>query len=109
MRKEHRDQAGPSTSTRGERPKEVLYLDPPSPLDVDCPDAINLSNEDLFDYGQDFILEDQSSNRPENINLDPAPEDIRLEEQQADDGQQFILLQPGPSTSNNSDLMSTDK
>merc|ERR1711923_239668 len=48
LRKEHRDQAGPSTSTKGERPKKVMYLDPTSPInqdqmmvDVDCPDGID--------------------------------------------------------------------
>jgi len=31
MRKKHKDQAAPSTSTKGGRPAKVMYIDPPSP------------------------------------------------------------------------------
>ena len=122
MRKEHRgDQsaAGPSTSTKGERPKEVLYLNSPSPLacpaDAVMGESINLGNEDLFpDYGQDFILDDQSNGAEDVRPSTMASEGDSLagEARQDEiisvvDNQEFILLQPGPSTATSSSDMSS--
>ena len=70
LRKEHRarDQAGPSTSTKGERPKKVMYIDSPrsqSPTrvqenvdDPDDPDPMD-PGMNLFDNyeNEDFMLE----------------------------------------------------
>ena len=65
LRKEHRDQAGPSTSTRGERPNKVMYIDSPrsqSPTQVsqenpDDPDPMD-SRINLFSNyeNEDFML-----------------------------------------------------
>lgn len=66
LRKEHRDQAGPSTSTRGERPNKVMYIDSPrsqSPTrvtqeNVDDPDHMEPGINLFSNYeNEDFMLE----------------------------------------------------
>ena len=68
LRKEHRDQAAPSTSTKGERPKKVMYIDSPrsqSPArvqqtvdDPDDPDPMDPGMNLFGNYeSEDFMLE----------------------------------------------------
>ena len=123
LRKEHRDQAAPSTSTKGERPKKVMYIDSPrsqSPTrvqenvdDPDDPDPMD-PGMNLFDNyeNEDFMLEARTvedsagseqfigGESGDILSLSPhrGEEGVQGEGERSEEViQEFILLQPGQS------------
>jgi hypothetical protein len=120
MRKKHKDQAAPSTSTRGGRPAKVMYIDPPSPNvpvqmieDSDDPEpienTINLSQHnfdsrlldeqgELFSRyeSEDFMLEARA--RPSDTDQYRLPNDIN-ERENSDILNQALTMTDLPPTS----------